>query len=841
MRRRARNLGIFGVIALAAGGCSLLVDSSREAGPAAPPETEPPDLSRPSLATDLDLAAKRYVAAGDRAYVIGSADGAFPPMGWHIRGEMGGVWAHPIKLLDGYWFSIDGAWLPPAAQFTTGPGYARLDLPEVNGLAVSRIEYAPDGAPAVVIGLEIQNLGDAARDITLGMAVRSELMAPYGWGWTTPSAKEMNGKDEGESLLDSGQLRFEEPGKPWSALVGASPKPADIRTGDDLWGPVPAAEQADYMEHGNGTGAELTWNLRAEAGAAATVWIAVAGSHVSADEAAAALEGALRDPLKGLTDKVVARQALLAQTEVHLPDPEVQAAFDWAKLNLADLRRTVTAVQVRDVNEGKDYPEPVTTLPEITGIGAGFPDYPWLFGTDGAYTSFPLVASGQWDTAMAHLRAIRDVSLALNGDTGKVVHEVVTDGSVYFGNKDAPGNTNETAQFAIAVDLLWRWSGDSAFRDEMLDFVKAGLTYVTSTLDADEDGWPEGHGMVERGGMGSEKLDVAAYTYEALRALGRMADEAGDSAAASWAEERADAMKAAFEQAFWMPGLTDADLGRYADSLCNDGDEVSPQDQQMNGWTNVCKVNTAQLQQRHWINATPMEVSLASEAHAVQALESIEAASGPCGLYHTGPGGGPDEKGELKCWTLPTSVLAVAEANYGRLRDNQALFYIRSIAETLTLETPGALPEIAASPGYDPFVDFRERAMFEQAWSAYGVQWPVIRHFLGIDPDVPAGKLAVIPDIPEAWPSLSVRNLRVGEGTLAVRASRSGSTYTTLVDAPPGLTLTVGQALPAGAQVEAVTLDGAAVEGEVVDTPRGREVRVEASSDARRTLEVRVR
>jgi hypothetical protein len=28
-------------------------------------------------------------------------DGTFPPLGWHTKGEMGGVWMHPIKLLDG--------------------------------------------------------------------------------------------------------------------------------------------------------------------------------------------------------------------------------------------------------------------------------------------------------------------------------------------------------------------------------------------------------------------------------------------------------------------------------------------------------------------------------------------------------------------------------------------------------------------------------------------------------------------------------------------------------------------------------------------------------------------
>ena len=43
----------------------------------------------------------------------------------------------------------------------------------------------------------------------------------------------------------------------------------------------------------------------------------------------------------------------------------------------------------------------------------------------------------------AHLRTLRDVSRALNGDTGKVVHEIAADGSVYFGNTASKGDTRQ--------------------------------------------------------------------------------------------------------------------------------------------------------------------------------------------------------------------------------------------------------------------------------------------------------------------------------------------------------------------------------------------------------------
>src|SRR5829696_9362735 len=245
-------------------------------------------------------------------------------------------------------------------------------------------------------------------------------------------------------------------------------------------------------------------------------------------------------------------------------------------------------------------------------------------------------------------------------------------------------------------------------------------------------------------------------------------------------------------------------------------------------------------QQKHWINATPMETLLAPQNRATEALNTLESGdfTGSCGLFHTGAGGGPTGAGELKCWTLPTSVMAVAEANYGRLGSKQAPFYMKSIANQLDLEMPGALPEISPSPEYDPFVDFRDRAMFMQAWSSYGVQWPVIHHFLGIRPDVPAGSLSVVPDVPDDWPGLSVKDLQVGGGTVAASASHEGNLYTTEVSASTRWKLTIGHTLPKGAQVQSVTLDGQQADYRAVETTRGLEVRVGTNTNQSHTLVV---
>jgi len=415
---------------------------------------ELPDPCGPARSTTDDLAQKRYVAAGDHAHVIGMLDGSFPPIGTRIRGEMGGVWAPPIKLLSGYWFALNGEWLPAATCFTSGAGYVQLQLPARDGIEITRTEFAPDGLAALVICLTMENTSAQDQQIALTLAARSQLLGAYPWNDTSPSADELNRKDRASYDPAAGTLTFRTHERPWCAVVGASERPTYGVVDEDIWGPVSESQRDGYSQAHWSTGAKLRWNLDIAAGEEQTLWFVVAGSHTAQEDAEATLQLVLADPASLLRAKIQERTELLAQTQLDLPDPQLAAAREWATLNMADLRTTVTNVSVRDVDEGKAYPPPVASLPLLSGIGDGYPDYPGFYGTGSGYIMYPLVASGMWETAMAHLRMLRDVSRALNGATGKVVHEILPDGSVHFGNTAARGDTNETALFATAVELF---------------------------------------------------------------------------------------------------------------------------------------------------------------------------------------------------------------------------------------------------------------------------------------------------------------------------------------------------------------------------------------------------
>jgi hypothetical protein len=815
------------------------------------------------LSTTADLAKRRYVAAGDRAYVMGFQDARFYAQGWHVHGEMGGVHTQPLKLVDGVWFGIDGEWIGPATRFTSGWGYVRMGLPATGGLTLERTDFAPDGRRAALMGLRMRNPG-AQRTVTVMVDAHSEVMSQYPWGWTTPNATDFNLQDTG--TFTDGALEFHDTGTPhpnagphdWVAVVGSDTKPVSGEIGPGHWGPQepvdPCTSEAQFWcdegPSGKGTGGRLGYEVTIPAGGERTLWIAVAGSDKGAGPARSELAAALNDPAGQLAAKQADRERWSRWTQLSLPgDQRLADAVDWGKQNILDLTQRASDLKVRDVDEGRKYPPPIGTVGEARWIGAGFPDYQWIFATDAEYTAFAAVTVGQFEAIKDHARALRDVSVLLNGSSGKVAHEIVGDGSVYFGSLNHAGNTDETAKFPSLVALVWRWSGDNAFRDDLYDFARRNMRYVMTQLDQDHDGWPEGLGNVERPGMGAEKLDNTVATIRGLLDLADMARAKGDGSTYSWARRQAGWLQRRFEASWWMP-----EHRQYADSLEDPG--------------NVKK------QQRHWIGQTPMEVELTSGERAVPGLASLGHGTaaliereGPCysgerpynrGLFHTGCLGGPTGAGEKVIYSLGNSIQAVGEGNYGRLAVEQQKRYTDANAESMfgepwtggtPDEQPGSMPEVLPSPDFDPAgprdanIDrcTRCRSMVMQAWGNYGTMWPVVHQQLGVRPDMGRRLLEVVPQLPPHDNPISGRSIRLGTGALAlVEASRQGNRYRTVVDTgtAPLTRLRIGHTLPRGSRAAAVYLDGRR-QGDVEerDTNRGKEVSV-TTRPGRHTLEV---
>jgi hypothetical protein len=672
------------------------------------------------------------------------------------------------------------------------------------------------GLPVVLVGLQLQNLGNQVKTFKLTVEAQSELLPPYPWSGTMPTSDQLEGQDQASYDSALGALEFTQAGKTFHALIGAALDAKNRNTGfESLGTSFPGTVGKDAL-------GALSYRVTMQARSTATVWFAIAGSHTAKFEAAAALEAGLNFPQLLLDIKTDARRKLVQQTQLRAPDQQIQDAFDWTKLNLADMRRKVHDVAIRDTQEGTVYPDPIVRIPFLSGFGAGYPDYPWYFETDGAYTSFSLVVTGQWEAAKDHLGLIRQVSRAVNGATGKVLHEIVCDGSIYFGANARPGDTNETPEFATAVANVWRWSGDNSVRDDNYDFIKDGMHYVTTSLDVYGDGWPEGAGMVEASGMGAKKLDVAVYTIRALDDLAEMAASKGDSATHDWAKTTADTLRSKFDHDWWIPSKN-----LYADSL--ELNVPVPTDPPAAIGTEPM----TQLGQYFWTNATPMETGIALPNRAAVALPYLQ-------THLTIQNGfvQQDAPGGRQASAVNTGVMAIAETNYGR--EDKALGYVNLLAKELDVEQPGALPELFDSPDYVYFQAFTGRAMVMQAWSSYGIHWPIVVGFLGVRPSAPTNTLTVVPCLPSTWPELSVSDLSVGSAEVEVSARHAGKRYETTVDLPRGWNLTIGYTLPAGSQVRSVKLNNTPAAFQIVDTNRGREIHVMTNSGGRQILRIEV-
>ena len=420
------------------------------------------------------------------------------------------------------------------------------------------------------------------------------------------------------------------------------------------------------------------------------------------------------------------------------------------------------------------------------------------------------------------------------------MHEVVTDGSIWFGSNTDPGNTDETVKFPSIVALLWRWTGDDSFRDEMYDFTVRNMEYVAAHLDADNDGWLEGLGNVEREGMGPEKLDNNVYYIRGLYDLADMARSKRDWTVYGWARERADDLRSRFEDTWWMETER-----LYADSL-GDGN--------------------VKIQQKHWITGTPMDAvlkvgnrtvpGLAAFANGDRslALHETDCFSGQRplnrGLFHTGCGGGPAGAGEAQIFTLNTAIQAVGEGNYGRLGAEQQKRYIDANIETMFSqpatngtpdEMPGAMPEIVPSPLFGKNIDrcWTCRSMFIQAWGNMGTAWPVVNQHFGVRPDLGRGRLEVVPQLPSDAP-IAAEDIRLGDGSVDVKAARHGKRYVTKVDTHKVdlRRLRIGHTLARGSDVRTVKLDGRRVHWRERRTNRGLEVTVRARDGDHRLVVV---
>jgi Bacterial alpha-L-rhamnosidase 6 hairpin glycosidase domain len=685
-----------------------------------------------------------YATAGDRAYLVGTQDGNFPDLGGHVPGEMGGLWAHPIKLIDGFWATLTDtgtrqeAKLSSSDEFINFPYGGKFSYGMVlDSLAVERFQFSPDGYAGVIVQYTFRNTADRKRRLRLDLSVKTDLLPV----WYSDQIGIHDSPDTAIWLPAENIFVARDVKRPWFAVWGAASLPAQ-RLADPR---VPSTK-------GSGIAAASRYGLSVEGHGSTTVTFVFAGSAASAADARktyrylAAHHGELLRKKKGHYT------ALIQTGRISIPDPRLQEVYNWVKINTEWLMR------------------------DVPGMGRGFSgslmEYPWWFPDN--YTYLALIAAGNIEDTKETLRLLRDQSRKANGN-GRIVHEVTTNGAVVN-----PGNTQETAQFVVTIGKLVEWTGDLDFAREMYPAMKQGLRWLLTEKDRDQDLFPEGYGIMEVLGLNTEVIDVAVYTQQALLATSKVAGLLGEPAASRQFRRQADELAVRINERFWIEDQTSYGdfYGTRAEAVAVvegaikqinlKGSEKTPKDEEAiadyerlkQRWAGMPDTTRAWITNENWVISTPMEAGIAPRNQAIRLLDRVRKEN--VGEY--GPFLSAVE--EQRMMTIATGVQAVAEAQYGRI--DEAMWYIDKIVQTFNRKLPGSISEMMPDWG-----------SFTIAWTMYGIVVPVIQHIFGIHSDAVNKTVVFDPHLPTGWEDISIQDLPIGTTTVsfARRKTAKGIEY----------------------------------------------------------------
>ncbi len=76
------------------------------------------------------------------------------------------------------------------------------------GIEISETEFAPDGLPVVLIGVQLRNPNPGVNSFTLAIEAESELIPAYPWSRTKPTSESLHLPDQVSFDSILGALQF---------------------------------------------------------------------------------------------------------------------------------------------------------------------------------------------------------------------------------------------------------------------------------------------------------------------------------------------------------------------------------------------------------------------------------------------------------------------------------------------------------------------------------------------------------------------------------------------------------------------------------------------------------
>ncbi len=454
-------------------------------------------------------------------------------------------------------------------------------------------------------------------------------------------------------------------------------------------------------------------------------------------------------------------------------DPSMARAVDQAIEDLGALR-------IFD----PDHPSRVV-------VAAGAPWFMTLFGRDSILAAWMALIVDH-DLARGVLHSLAELQGATENplteeQPGRILHEVRFDAStarslgghnIYYGTIDA------TPLFVMLLAEYWRWTADRDLVDQLLPNADRALDWVDNYGDSDGDGYveyqrstPQGlenqgwkdswDGIRHADGSIAEApialCEVQAYVYGALLGRAELADAFGDRAMAAQRRSEASALKHRFNADFWVDSL-----GTYAIGLDRDKQPIASATSNPGHclWTGI-----ADTEHSAAVAASLTGPGLFS-GWGLRTLDTANGGYNPLS-YHCG-----------SVWPHDTAIAVAGLARYGH--HEQAAQLAAGLLDASTF-TAGRLPELFAGFGRDdlPAPVPYPSSCSPQAWAA-AAPLLVLRSLLGLDPDIPAGRVHIRPDPGPELDGLRVEQVAVGARRATIEVADGSIRITGL---NPGVTI----------------------------------------------------
>lgn len=429
---------------------------------------------------------------------------------------------------------------------------------------------------------------------------------------------------------------------------------------------------------------------------------------------------------------------------------------------------------------------------------AGLPWFMALFGRDSAIASLqamvaqPAVALGTLENLARWQSDVDDAER--DAEPGKMPHELRVGEWAHFGivpHRPYYGTADATPLYLLLLADSYRWTGDAESLARFKHTAERCLEWIDRYGDRDGDGfqeyaprtqkgyrnqgWRDAHdGVLDESGAFPElpigTSEMQAYVYGAKLRIAPLFEAWGETERAARLVREAAELRRRFVEAFWLEPQREL-------AFLLDGSKRA--------------VSTVVSNSGHclWMGILDRDRGRAAGARLMQ--PDMFTGWGVRVLSDQHPSYDPHSYQRGSVWPHDSVIAAAGLRRYGLIED--AWTVLNGLLGAVMCFEDIQMPELFAGlPKNESAVPVPYRmANVPQAWAA-GSVLHMVRILLGLEPDLPAGRVYVDPALPPWCPDLAISRLKLGQHNLRVAVKRQADGSHSIEAEAPGLEVVHG-------------------------------------------------